>query len=260
MPRYWDTKKGEIINAIANEGMYWPDALVWNTSLSAQEVEQYVNELIRDRDLYVNHEGEYRVRYELYNDYIDYDIDLMIEREAEGRIHVPDVDERNIIIWTDAWIQIHKPEISLEKEHFFLEGHYLDIFIKYLIAKANETIIVVNPFVDMSTPTKLLIEARKRSKRVVLVTRPPSNDIGKMIHQTLLRSELSVLYCRGLHAKIMLIDDSLAVISSMNFQQRATAGLSWEAGIVTIEKNAVTEIKNAITNLQLDPAKLSQKN
>ena len=104
-PQYWDTKKGEIINAIANEGMYWSDALVWNTSLSTQEVEQYVNELIRDGDLYINQEGEYRVRYELYNDYIDYDIDLMIEREAEGRIHVPDVDERDITIWTDAWIR-----------------------------------------------------------------------------------------------------------------------------------------------------------
>ena len=172
-PQYWDTKKGEIINAIANEGMYWPDALVWNTSLSAQEVEQYVNELKRDGDLYTNQEGEYRVRYELYNAYIDYDIDLIIQREEEGRIHVPYVDERDITIWTDAWIQINKSEISLEKEHFFLEGHYLDIFIKYLIAKANNTIIVVNPFVDMSTPTKLLIEARKRSKRVVLVTRPP---------------------------------------------------------------------------------------
>jgi len=144
---------------------------------------------------------------------------------------------------------------EVEKEHFFLEGHYLDIFIKYLIAKANHTIIVVNPFVDMSTPTKLLIEARKRGKRVVLVTRPPSNDIGRWTHQTLLRSELSVLYCKGLHAKIILIDDALAVISSMNFLQRATAGLSWEAGIVTIEKNTVTEIKNAITNLEIDPAK-----
>ena len=107
----------------------------------------------------------------------------------------------------------------------------------------------------MSTPTKLLIEARKRSKRVVLVTRPPSNDISRWTHQTLLRSELYVLYCKGLHAKIILIDDTLAVVSSMNFLQRATAGLSWEAGIVTFEKNAVTEIKNAITKLQVDPAK-----
>lgn len=253
-PRYWDTKKGEIIYAIAIEGMYWPDALVWNTSLSAKEVEQYVNELIRDRDIYINQDGEYRVRYELYNDYIDYDIDLLIEREAEGRILVPDV-ERDITIWTDAWIQIHKSEISLEKEHFFLEGHYLDIFIKYLISKANHTIIIVNPFVDMSTPTKLLIEARKRSKRVVLVTRHPSNDISRLTHQTLLRSELTVLYCKGLHAKIIIIDDALAVISSMNFLQRATAGLSWEAGIVTMEKNIVMEIKNAITNLELNPAK-----
>lgn len=254
-PQYWDTKKGEIINAIANQGMYWSDALVWNTSLSAQEVEQYVNELIHDGDLYINQEGEYRVRYELYNDYIDYDIDLMIQREEEGRIHVPDVDERTITVWTDAWIQINKSEISLEKEHFFLEGHYLDIFIKYLIAKANETIIVVTPFVDMVTPTKLLIEARKRSKRVVLVTRPPTNDISRWTREKLISSEVSVLYCRGLHAKIILIDDSLAVISSMNFQQRPTAGLSWEAGIVTLDKNTVTEIKNAITKLELDPAK-----
>jgi len=87
------------------------------------------------------------------------------------------------------------------------------------------------------------------------VTRPPTNDISKWTREKLISSEVSVLYCRGLHAKIILIDDSLAVISSMNFQQRPTAGLSWEVGIVTLDKNTVTEIKNAITNLELDPAK-----
>jgi phosphatidylserine/phosphatidylglycerophosphate/cardiolipin synthase-like enzyme len=71
-----------------------------------------------------------------------------------------------------------------------------------------------------------------------------------------MKSGITVLYQKDLHAKILLVDDKIAIVSSMNFLQKATAGISWEAGIVTLDKKTVDMIKDSITNLQLKPAKL----
>jgi phosphatidylserine/phosphatidylglycerophosphate/cardiolipin synthase-like enzyme len=65
---------------------------------------------------------------------------------------------------------------------------------------------------------------------------------------------VTVLYYRNLHAKIMLFDDEIAIVSSMNILVGATAGFSWEAGIITLDKKTVDMIKDSITNLNLDPA------
>ena len=73
---------------------------------------------------------------------------------------------------------------------FYLEGYLLDAYVKFLITKANETIIVVNPFLDMITPTKLLIEATRKNKRVVLVTRPPNKTSTRNYHKELLNKKI----------------------------------------------------------------------
>lgn len=39
------------------------------------------------------------------------------------------------------------------------------------------------------------------------------------------------------------IDDLIAIVSSMNFIQRTTAGITWEAGLATMNKEIVDSIK-----------------
>ena len=118
---------------------------------------------------------------------------------------VPPIESWNISLWTEGWLRIHKSDITLEKAHFYLEGYLLDAYVKFLITKAKETIIVVNPFLDMITPTKLLIEATRKNKRVVLVTRPPNKTSTRNYHKELSDSGVTVLYHRNLHAKILLL-------------------------------------------------------
>jgi len=263
-PKYWGTDKGLVLEVMAN--FLWVEnspidlfGLVQMTYLSENELMKILDELIRDGDVHIEDDKWYNILPELakeYIDYIDYEIERAIKEEEMGVIQVPFVEKRDIIVWTDGWIKIHKPEISLEKEHFFLEGYYLDVFIKFLISKANETIIVINPFLDMITPIKLLIEAKQDNKRVVMVTRPPDISSTRKYHKSLLDSGITILYHENLHAKILIFDDKIAIVSSMNFLQRATAGISWEAGIVTINVNTVNMIKDSITNLQLESANI----
>ena len=267
-PKYWGSVKGEILEAMtafsweaysfgSTEYIDWY-GLTQFVPLPEDELLVYVNELVRDGD-FIRENDSYHVRPELlkeYIEYIDYEIERAIEEDRLGVIQVRPMEKRDVTVWTDGWVKIHKPEISMAKEHFYLEGWLLDAFVKFLISKANETIIVVTPYLDMITPTKLLIDATQRSKRVVLVTRSPEKTSTRNYLKELSNSGITVLYNNKIHAKILLCDDKVAIVSSMNFLVGATAGWSWEAGIITLDKQTVDMIKDSLTTLPLDPAKL----
>jgi len=269
IPQYWDTVKGEILNLMAShtwESFSWGDiqpidiiGLTQMLPLSEAEIVVNLRELVRDGDVIREDEKWYYIRTELMKEYFEY-IEYLMATEIEDvefdDIQVPPIESWNISLWTRGWLKIHKLDITLEKAHFYLEGYLLDAYVKFLITKANETIIVVNPFLDMITPTKLLIEATRKNKRVVLVTRPPNKTSTRNYHKELSDSGVTVLYYKNLHAKILLFDDEIAIVSSMNLLVGATAGFSWEAGIITLDKKTVDMVKDSITNLKLDPAKL----
>lgn len=217
------------------------------SDLSTEEVLVILEELIRDGHVLSNENGEYRVQDDLEKEYSDYEIHMGSEEPPSYEDEY--VNSEEIFRRTRSWIELHELDYSLVNRHFFLDGHFLDIFIKFIIKNAKHTIIVVNPFLDMSTPAQLLIEAKQRGKAVVFLTRPHQTERNRKIHETLVESRISLLYHRDLHAKIIVIDDLLAIITSMNFQQRATAGITWEAGLVTIDKTIVNQIKNSIVNL-----------
>jgi len=268
IPKYWDSVKGDILNSMASasfEPFQWGDIesidvyyLTQSLPLPEDEILVNLRELVRDGDVISEDGTLYHIRPELmkeYYEYIEYLMTIDYNDERLDEIQVLPKDRWNISHWTDAWLRIHQPEITLEKSHFYLEGYLLDAYVKYLITKAKETIIVVIPFLDMITPTKLLIEATRKSRRVVLVTRPPDKTSTRNYHKELSNSGITVLYNRKLHAKLLLFDDEIAIVSSMNLLVGATAGWSWEAGIITLDKKTVDLIKDSITHLDLDPVK-----
>jgi hypothetical protein len=71
------------------------------------------------------------------------------------------------------------------------------------------------------------------------------------LHQWLKETGMTLLYHKDIHAKIVLVDDLVAVASSMNFIKNATAGTSWEAGMVSVDRDTVDSIKASITDLNL---------
>ena len=253
------TEKGEVISAIAIYGAETfreIDSMLDNLSTQRwTDLHILLGELIQEGDVILEDSGKYRVRAELEADYnyffehIDEWDEPPEEWEYPDDYKEPIPKYPDIITSTESWVKLEKPEISLEQEHFFLEGHYLDSFTKFIITHAFNTIIVVNPFIDRSMPTQLLIKARRNGRTVVVITRSSNSSYVKKLHEWLEKTGIKILYDKNLHAKIVIIDDLLAVVSSMNFIQNATAGITWEAGIVTVNKETVDNIKSSIADL-----------
>jgi len=256
------TEKGEVLHIIVSWGAKtFPEIQsIFNQSVIVQwtDLNILLAELIKEGDVYLNEAGEYTARAELVEDYSYYEehMDEWLEPPMEWEIkeHLEQVPSiyPEIISATESWIKLHKPELTLNNEHFYLEGHYLDIFTKFVITQSLKTIIVVNPFIDRSMPVQLLVKAKRMGKTVVIVTRHSSKPYIIKFHEWLTKAGIRLLYHKNLHAKITIIDDLLSIVSSMNFQYNATAGISWEAGIVTINKDTVDSIKASITDLNLE--------
>ena len=215
-----------------------------------------LGELIEEGDVSIKN-GEYCVRPALEADYAYYEMNMHEwleppeEWEYPDNFKEPEQWHPDIIGSVKGWLKLEKPEIWSRKNHFFLEGHYLDSFIKFVINQAFKTIIVVNPFMDRSTPTQLLIKARRNGKNVVIVSRTPNRSFENKTHKWLEESGITMLYHKDIHAKIIVVDDLVAVVSSMNFIKNATSGQSWEAGIVSLDQDTVSSVKASITDLNL---------
>ena len=55
------------------------------------------------------------------------------------------------------------------------------------------------------------------------------------------------------HAKIVVVDSTVAIVSSMNFFSASSGGSSWEAGIVSTDEKVVKNIKKSILDILIRP-------
>ena len=120
-----------------------------------------------------------------------------------------------------------------------------------MIEHANEEILVANPFVDRCHLSNALMEASGKKIPIILLTRPIHEleyNIEKKAeyHQELMKNGIALHYNNVVHAKIIIVDRSIAIMSSMNLTSSSSGGGSWEAGIVTTEENVVDEAVRSI--------------
>ena len=140
------------------------------------------------------------------------------------------------------WIRLNTSGKD-SQNHIFLLGDQLDDITKYLIKKASKEILVLNPFVEKCNITEALRTAQTRGVKVTLITRNLSaynrSEQKAECHLSLMQSEVRVGYNNQVHAKVMAIDEEVAIVSSMNLITTSEAGQSIEAGIVSIEEEVV---------------------
>lgn len=154
---------------------------------------------------------------------------------------------------------------SLENDHFFLDGRHLDEISKDLICGAKNEVLVVNPFVSKCDLSDTLKESCERGVTVKLITRQPDDKNIKFqqnkqeYHSSLKNSGVNLSYSKHVHAKIIVIDRSLVILSSMNFYSGSSGGTSWEAGIISLEKTVVQKSAYSILKL-LNTKNRIQKN
>ena len=81
--------------------------------------------------------------------------------------------------------------------------------------------------------------------KIHLITRHPEES-GFKCHAKLRENSVPIHYDADIHAKIVVVDDRVAIVSSMNFISDSSAGKTWEAGIVTTDVKTIESIQKAI--------------
>jgi hypothetical protein len=263
-PKYWGTWKGRVIKNIAVDRAFTWEELRDLTGLSRTSLNLVLSELYDAKALYKNENGEYRVNFELYKEYLEYFDSLKEKIDSEEitldePVRISKDQQRNLIVRLDAWKESRGLDISLRPKHFFIHGDLLDDVSKDLISNCLREILIVNPFVDKCNLSDHLMDARIYGKEVLLITRPPSARSEfytariESYHKTLLAAGVKMTYNDAVHAKMIVLDRAVAIVSSMNFYSSSTAGVSWEAGIVTFEDTVVESITDAMLGLLEKP-------
>ena len=136
-----------------------------------------------------------------------------------------------------------------------MEGTYLDDLSKDLIRQARKEVLLVNPFIEQCHLSNTLIDAVTNRANVIVVTRPIDDDRPDLreekiaYHESLKKEGVKLNYDRRIHAKLLVVDQQIAVISSMNFYSFSTGGSLWEAGMISIDEAIVSSVHKTIHQL-----------
>jgi hypothetical protein len=171
-----------------------------------------------------------------------------------------------IIKWIGQWRDPRKLDFSLDHEHFFLEGRHLDDFSKELICQAKSEVQIINPFIQDCDLSNTLVDAKKRGVNVQIITRSPADKQyperlkkKEEYHLRLKQEDISLIYEEKVHAKLIMVDHTVAIVSSMNFYPESSAGVSWEVGLVSTDTKVVRSISGAFSRVRLNALKAIEK-
>lgn len=177
-----------------------------------------------------------------------YEITQKLQTDFEESFNTRKVE---LISWINQWKKVRKLDFSLEHEHFFLEGRHLDDFSKELISHAKSEVVVVNPFIQDCDLSNTLRDVKKRGIDVKVLTRPPKDDQPHYLrrkqeyHSKLIHDGISLIFQERVHAKFIVVDRAIAIVSSMNFYADSSAGVSWEAGLISTDAKVIESIVTA---------------
>lgn len=237
---YPGTRKGKVIKAIMMHGhpLRWRE-LQNATNLEEKSLNFALYELINSEEIHKVGK-KYDVSKKLYADYSKF----FNRRKTE------------LTSWISQWKEVRKLDFSLEHEHFFLEGRHLDDFSKELISHAKSEVLVVNPFIQECDLSNTLREVKKKGIEVQIITRPPYDKHPEYLrskeeyHAVLKQDGVTLIYKKKVHAKLLVVDRAVAIASSMNFNPNSSAGVSWEAGLISTDPNVVKSmVQSALSAL-----------
>lgn len=269
-PPFYGTWKGRVLEAIAVENIRSWNGIWEYTQLQSDNLNKALSELYnldvitrQDDNLYWIKDIVLLHRYRDYFDNIDDNQKTpLIQHEEPQEIALKKAlpKDENLANFVVEWRAFKNLSFSLDARHFFLEGTYLDDLSKDLIRRAKKEILLVNPFVVECNLSNTLIDAVKNKAKVIVVTRNPSGfdnrfDRPEVIqekqkyHETLIKEGITINYEPRIHAKLIVVDNQIAIISSMNFVTSSSGGSSWEAGMISIDDSIVNSVHNTIHDL-----------
>lgn len=254
-PRYWGSWKGRVIRAISiDRAQTWAEIRDL-TGLSPKSLNRVLAEMFDAEVLRKEENGSYWVSKDLYKEYVNF-FDQQETETTSAPVRISEDEQKSLVSRIDEWREFKDLTFSLKPEHFFLEGNNLYDLSIDLIQKAKKEVLVANPFVDQCDLSDKLREVVSPGKDVILITRRPDDKNEEYrkrkdeYYQTLKKSGVKVAYNKRVHAKLIVLDRAVAIVSSMNMNSSSTGGSSWEAGIVTKEDSVVESVRDSILTLR----------
>jgi phosphatidylserine/phosphatidylglycerophosphate/cardiolipin synthase-like enzyme len=264
-PPFYNSWKGRVLEAIALDNIRDWIGIQEYTQLTAENLNKALSELYNLDIIERNENGTYWIKdievVHLYRDYFEnldeYKIPLIQHDEPKEIIlekALPKDD--NLATFVVKWREFKNLSFSLDARHFFLEGTYLDDLSKDLIRRARKEVLLVNPYIDQCHLSQTLVDAIDNKAKVLVITRDPLQDNyperreeKRAYHEELKKKGIIMNYDPRIHAKLLVVDQQIAVISSMNFILTSSGGSSWEAGMISIDDSIVTSVHKTIHNL-----------
>jgi hypothetical protein len=234
-PEHWDTWKGQIIRAIVLDGAFTKNDILKTTGLNEERFETGYDALFTDGLLKERYTDSFWVNSpQLCKEYRDFFAEL----------------QNSIINFVCGW-RINK-RLRGSPNHFFLDDKLLDELSEKLIENAYLDVLVASPYVQQCHLSNTLMSAIKKRIRVRVVARPTTDHYKpkktEKYHLKLKEGGVSITYDDSLHAKLIVVDRAVAIVSSMNFIVGSMGGASYEAGIVTVEPDVVHSVAQSIIN------------
>jgi phosphatidylserine/phosphatidylglycerophosphate/cardiolipin synthase-like enzyme len=256
-PRFWGSWKGRVISAIVLHDVHDWRGIQHFSELSSDILRKVLKEMFDLEILKKPYVDTYWLTDDIYDEYRNYyDLVLPLEKEVIPEPTQPRYEDTDVIKWISEWGNFKNLDLSIENRHFFLQGRFLDDFSKDLISQAQNEVVVINPFVDCCHLSNALSEISKHEVTVKLVTRDPEKnplerflEEKKEYHTSLKNDGVDISYNNTIHAKIIIVDNKAAIISSMNFQSSSSGGRTWEAGVVSFDENVVKSILDSIKSI-----------
>jgi len=263
-PPFYSSWKGRVIEAIALENIRDWRGIQEYTQLTEENLNRALSELYNLDIIERKEDGAYWIKdieaVHLYRDYFeDLEESPLIQHEERKEIILEKAlpKDDNIANFVVKWRAFKNLSFSLDARHFFLEGTYLDDLSKDLIRQARKEVLLVNPFLEECHLSNTLIDAVANGAKVTVITRSPSSrDNNPEVlkekqdyHESLMKEGVTMNFDRRIHAKLLVVDEQIAVISSMNFYSHSTGGSSWEAGMISIDDSIVSSVHKTIEQL-----------
>ena len=228
-PRFWASWKGRIIRAIVLNGVNTSDEILKITKLREGEFEQALKELFQAKLLEEREKDKFWVNRELYGKCWRFFGEL----------------QETLIDWVQKWRMKARFVSILDRKltHFYLSDRELSSFSEMLIEQAKQEILVTNPFVRRCHISDTLMRMSANGINVTLVARSVEPEQFK---RELSARGVAFTYDESIHAKLIVVDRRVGIVSSMNFYAGSSGGASWEAGLVTTETKVVNSITRSI--------------
>lgn len=141
------------------------------------------------------------------------------------------------------WMDENRPDIIPAFHHIFLEGVDLTDFSRRLVSRAKHSILIINPYVSTGHVSNELLKVSKKNIGITVVTRTPDKQNYRDFHKKLKSAGIKPEYNEAIHAKVILVDDNVVVVSSLNMYAYSSGGGVWEAGIVSWDPETIESIR-----------------